>query len=191
MVLGWWAGEHAANYAKEKDLTNVRQEQVELLSKKTFRHLGGGDGKTFDEVHGKAAQVLTDLGVILSDEKLIKARNALLEILSSFDNVKAKDPHGLVKVLGLRNSLEALTAVLECLFHRRESRGSVINSDHPETDNENWLSLTKSRMDGSGKLQIWDDPIPAEEYYIHYKPKPGKSLHPFFKVVGKTVESSS
>lgn len=190
MVLGWWAGEHAADYAKEKDLMNVRQEQVELLSKKTLRHLGAANGATFDEVHGKAAQALTDLGVILSDEKLIRARNALLEILSSFDNVKAKDPHGLVKVLGLRNSLEALTAVLECLLHRRESRGSVINSDHPDTDNENWLRLTKSRMDGSGKLQIWDEPIPGEEYYVRYKPKPGKSLHPFFKVIGKTVESS-
>lgn len=190
MVLGWWAGEHAADYAKEKDLMNIRQEQVELLSKKSLGHLGGGNGTTFDEAHGKAAQALTDLGVILSDEKLIKARNALLEILSSFDNVKAKDPHGLVKVLGLRNSLEALTAVLECLLHRRESRGSVINSDHPETDNENWLLLTKSRMDGSGKLQIWDEPIPGEEYYVRFKPKPGKSLHPFFKVIGTTVETS-
>jgi succinate dehydrogenase/fumarate reductase flavoprotein subunit len=78
---------------------------------------------------------------------------------------------------------------LQYLLHRQESRGSVINSDHPETDNKNWLTLTKSKMEPDGKIKLWDDPIPREEFYVHYKPKAGMSMHPFFKVVGRQVDT--
>ena len=127
---------------------------------------------------------------ILSDEKLTRVKKGLTEVLEDFDNVIAKDPHDLVKVLGLRNSIEALTAVLDYLLHRQESRGSVINSDHPETDNEKWLVLSKSMLK-NGKLELWDEPIPHDEFYVNYRPKSGKSMHPFFKVAGRQVESDS
>lgn len=188
MVLGWWAGEHAANYAKRTSLQDVGKEQIAGLSQKSIKHLNG-DGLTFNEVHSKAAQALIDLGVITTDEKITKARNVLRELLAVYDKVKAQDRHDLVKVIGLRNSLEALTVILRYLLHRQESRGSVINSDHPETDNQNWLTLTKSNMEPNGDLKLWDDPIPHEKFYLHYRPKPGKSMHPFFKVVGRQVDS--
>lgn len=184
MVLGWWAGEHAANYAKQTELQDIKNGQVDDLSKRALRYLKP-EGLNFNEVHERAARALSELGVILTDEKLSKTQKTLSQILANFNNVKANDRHDLVKVLGLRNSLEALSVILEYLLHRKESRGSVINSDHPETDNENWLTLTKSRLDSSGKLHVWDDPIPAREFYVHYKPRPGKSAHPFFKVIGK------
>lgn len=188
MVLGWWAGEHAANYAKRTSLQDVGKEQIAGLSQKSIKHLNG-DGLTFNEVHSKAAQALIDLGVITTDEKITKAHNVLRELLAVYDKVKAQDRHDLVKVIGLRNSLEALTVILRYLLHRQESRGSVINSDHPETDNQNWLTLTKSNMEPNGDLKLWDDPIPHEKFYLHYRPKPGKSMHPFFKVVGRHVDS--
>ena len=188
MVLGWWAGEHAANYAKRTSLQDVGKEQIAGLSQKSIKHLNG-DGLTFNEVHSKAAQALIDLGVITTDEKITKARNSLLDLLAVYDKVKAQDRHDLVKVIGLRNSLEALTVILRYLLHRQESRGSVINSDHPETDNQNWLTLTKSNMEPNGDLKLWDDPIPHEKFYLHYRPKPGKNMHPFFKVVGRQVDS--
>ncbi|MBI3059090.1 MAG: FAD-binding protein [Deltaproteobacteria bacterium] len=188
MVLGWWAGEHAANYAKRTSLQDVGKEQIAGLSQKSIKHLNG-DGLTFNEVHSKAAQALIDLGVITTDEKITKARNVLRELLAVYDKVKAQDRHDLVKVIGLRNSLEALAVILRYLLHRQESRGSVINSDHPETDNQNWLTLTKSNMEPNGDLKLWDDPIPHEKFYLHYRPKPGKNMHPFFKVVGRQVDS--
>ena len=188
MVLGWWAGEHAAKYAQSASLRDAMPEQVGDLSRKALKYLNS-DGLTFNDVHGKAAQALIDLGVITSDEKLTLARNTLLDLLAVYDKVKAKDRHDLVKVVGLRNSLEALTVILQYLLHRQESRGSVINSDHPETDNQNWLTLTKSKLEPDGKIKLWDDPIPRETFYVHYKPKPGMSMHPFFKVVGRQVDA--
>ncbi len=188
MVLGWWAGEHAAKYAQSASLRDAMPEQVDDLSRKALGYLNG-DGLTFHDVHGKAAQALIDLGAITSDEKLTQARDTLLELLAVYDKVKAKDRHDLVKVVGLRNSLEALTVILQYLLHRQESRGSVINSDHPQTDNQNWLTLTKSKMEPGGKIKLWDDPIPRETFYVHYKPKPGMSMHPFFKVVGRQVDA--
>jgi succinate dehydrogenase/fumarate reductase flavoprotein subunit len=187
MVLGWWAGEHAADYAKRNSLQDIKKGQIDDLAQKSLKYLSG-DGLTFKDIHSKAAEVLIDLGVVTSDEKLTHARQALIELLSVYDKVTARDRHDLVKVVGLRNSIEALTVILEYLLHRKESRGSVINSDHPETDNRNWLTLTKSQMTGDGRIKLWDDPIPRDEFYIHYRPKAGTSLHPFFKVVGRQVD---
>ena len=186
MVLGWWAGLHAADYARNADLKGAVAQQVESLSKSTTQYLKP-DGTDFNEVHGRAADLLHELGVILSDEKITRVRRGLMDILDTYDNVMARDPHDLVKVLGLRNSIEALTAVLDYLLHRQESRGSVINRDHPETDNEKWLVLSKSIIE-NGALKIWDEAIPRDEFYVHYRPRAGKAMHPFFKVAGQAVE---
>ncbi len=186
MVLGWWAGLHAADYARNADLQGAVGQQVESLSKSTTQYVKP-EGTDFNEVHGRAADLLHELGVILSDEKITRVRRGLTDILDTYDNVMARDPHDLVKVLGLRNSIEALTAVLDYLLHRQESRGSVINRDHPETDNEKWLVLSKSIIE-NGALKIWDEPIPRDEFYVHYRPRTGKAMHPFFKVAGQAVE---
>ncbi len=187
MVLGWWAGLHAADYARNADLKGAVGQQVESLSKSTTQYLKP-EGTDFNEVHGRAADLLHELGVILSDEKITRVRRGLMDILDTYDNVMARDPHDLVKVLGLRNSIEALTAVLDYLLHRQESRGSVINRDHPETDNEKWLVLSKSIIE-NGALKIWDEAIPRDEFYVHYRPRAGKAMHPFFKVAGQAVEA--
>lgn len=186
MVLGWWAGLHAADYARNADLKGAVGQQVESLTGSATQYLKS-EGTAFDEVHGRAADLLHELGVILSDEKITRVRRGLADILDTYDQVMARDPHDLVKVLGLRNSIEALTAVLDYLLHRQESRGSVINRDHPETDNEKWLVLSKSIIE-NGALKIWDEPIPRDEFYVHYRPRPGKAMHPFFKVAGQAVE---
>ncbi len=187
MVLGWWAGLHAADHARNAEMKGVAAPQVEALSKGATQYLKP-EGAAFDEVHGRAADLLHELGVILNDEKITRVRQGLMEILDTYDNVMARDPHDLVKVLGLRNSIEALTAVLDYLLHRQESRGSVINSDHPETDNEKWLVLSKSIIE-NGALKIWDEPIPHDEFYVHYRPRHGKAMHPFFKIAGQMVEA--
>ena len=187
MVLGWWAGLHAADYARTAELQGAVEGQVESLAKGATQHLKP-EGTDFNEVHGRAADLLHELGVILNDEKITRVRQGLLDILETYDHVMAKDPHDLVKVLGLRNSIEALTAVLDNLLHRQESRGSVINRDHPETDNEKWLVLTKSIIE-NGALKIWDEPIPRDQFYVHYRPRTGKAMHPFFKIAGQTVEA--
>ena len=119
MVLGWWAGLHAADYARNADLKGAVGQQVESLSKSTTQYLKP-EGTDFTEVHGRAADLLHELGVILSDEKITRVRRGLMDILDTYDNVMARDPHDLVKVLGLRNSIEALTAVLDYLLHRQE-----------------------------------------------------------------------
>lgn len=188
MVLGWWAGEHAANYARKTALREIKGGQVDERSRLAFQYLKP-EGMGFQEVHERAANLLHQLGVILNDEKIARVRGGLQEILDQYDQIMARDPHDLVKVLGLRNSMEALTAVLDYLLHRKESRGSIINSDHPETDNQNWLVLSKSILK-NGKLEIWDEPIPHEEFYVRYRPKSGTSIHPFFKVTGRQVEAT-
>lgn len=187
MVLGWWAGLHAADHARNADLEGAVARQVESLTASATKYVKP-EGTAFDEVHGRAADLLHELGVILSDEKIVRVRRGLEEILETYDNVMARDPHDLVKVLGLRNSIEALTAVLDYLLHRQESRGSVINRDHPETDNQKWLVLSKSIIE-NGALKIWDEPIPHDEFYVHYRPRSGKAMHPFFKVAGQAVEA--
>src|ERR1044071_6097495 len=69
MVLGWWAGEHAADYAKKNSFQEIKKDQIDDLSHNALKYLNG-DGLTFNDIHSKAAEVLIDLGVVTSDEKL-------------------------------------------------------------------------------------------------------------------------
>ena len=48
--------------------------------------------------------------------------------------------------------------------------------------------LSKSIIE-NGALKIWDEPIPRDEFYVRYRPRAGRAMHPFFKVAGQTVEA--
>lgn len=185
MVLGWWAGKYAADFSQKGANDGlVSMAQVDSLSASYERYFDENRSSSFDAVHGEASKALEALGVVLTDTNLSSTRRELSDILDQYGNVRAFDPHDRVKVLGLRNAIESLVVVMSYLLHRRESRGSVINVDHPDVDNVDWLTLTRSRVYDKSRLEIWDDPIPRNEFYIHYKPKSGRRRHPFFEAVG-------
>ena len=73
MVLGWWAGLHAADYARTADLKGAVGKQVESLTQGTTQYLKT-EGTDFAEVHGRAADLLHELGIIVDDEKITRVR---------------------------------------------------------------------------------------------------------------------
>ena len=62
---------------------------------------------------------------------------------------------------------------------RTESRGNVLREDFPYMDNQDWLTCTFARMGGNGEVDLFEEPIPADEH--HRMPDRENVLHPFFR----------
>ncbi len=194
-VFGWWTGEHAARHA----LARVRsgalpsqpsEEQVEELRRQLLLPLMGEGALDYQEVHDPLAEVLVGLGTVLNEGKLETARRALREIgQRDVPRLRARDPHDLAKVLGLRNVVQVGEVVLSILQHRKESRASNLRDDYPYTDNDNWLTWTYAKMDADGQTTVWDEPIP-DSAYPYRKQSRGKTLHPLFEVLGRDDDGS-
>ena len=182
-VLGWWAGKHATKFALGAKFGKIVEEQVDDLEKKIVASLALKKGIDYQKAHDILAKIFIENGSIFNVRKLQKA----LEKFEGFarndsSRIIAKDPHYLAKVLGLRNVADVEVLVIRYLLYRKESRGSVINEDYPETDNENWLNWTRARLGEDGKFEFWDEVIPDKAYAFR-KPSKGKRRHPILEIL--------
>jgi succinate dehydrogenase/fumarate reductase flavoprotein subunit len=140
-------------------------------------------GTSYREVHERVKSIFIELGTILNESKLTQAIDKIQAIREDdVRDLRATNPHDLVKVLGLSNVTEVGELVLRFLKHRTESRGSVLREDFPYTGNECWLVRTFSRKQANGEIVLWDEPIPEEEW-VFRKPVREKILHPFFRAL--------
>lgn len=182
-VLGWWAGEAAAEFVSrqaekegEKEQPGLDEEQVNRLAEEMLAPLNRSDGLSYKDVHDELGSTFLSLGTIMNVAKLRKASEELDRIVNEdIGRLKAGDPHELAKVNGLKNSAFVAKVVVRFLLHRTESRGTVVMEDYPETDNDKWLTWTMGKFE-NGKFVIWDEPIPEESFIIR-KPHKGKSVH--------------
>ena len=55
---------------------------------------------------------------------------------------------------------------LRASLARTESRGSHFRADHPEPDNERWLSWINLRKEAEGGMRVETEPVPLESYPI-------------------------
>ncbi len=194
-VFGWWAGEQAAKFAAERRGSGgmpprPSEQQVEELSRQLLLPLMGEGTLDYQEVHHAMGEAFISLGTVYNEEKLDRALGVLRDIgRTELPRLRAKDPHDLAKVLGLRNVVQVGDVVLSILRHRTESRASLLRDDYPETDNENWLAWTYGRMEGDGQFTMWDEPIP-DSAYPHRQPNRAKALHPYFRVMGVDADAS-
>lgn len=182
-VFGWWAGEHAARYAREQHFSKIFSEQVRRIQKRLLSPMKRKGGTSYREVHERVKSIFIELGTILNESKLTEAIDKIQAIREGdVRDLRATDPHDLVKVLGLSNVTEVGELVLRFLKHRTESRGSVLREDFPYADNERWLVRTFARKQANGEIALWDEPIHEEEW-VFRKPVREKTLHPFFRAL--------
>ena len=181
-AMGYIAGENAGvTYAGTAKPALV-EEQVKSLQEEILRPLKREGKVTYEAVHGHIDDLYSNfIGLTLREEMGQKAV-ALIQgpLRDSLGKIRARDPRELGKVLGLKNFVQALEAILQVLLHRKESRGNVLRPDYPRIDNVEWLKYTRARLEHGGQLTIWDEPLPQER--IDSLPRT-KELHPFFRDV--------
>jgi len=166
-VLGRWSGQGAAKFAKSsKDWVEpddrIARERLEARIKSM-----DADATDYASTHAKVQSVLTaTLGYELAQERFDAALERLAKLDRDVATMKAKDVHELVKVIGLQSFCEVLNVVLRVMMRRKESRGNVIRTDAPHTDNVNWLSYTRARRAADGSLEMWEEQRPETPDYM-------------------------
>jgi succinate dehydrogenase/fumarate reductase flavoprotein subunit len=81
-------------------------------------------------------------------------------------DLAARDAHELVKLHETRNMIQVAEMFLRASLTRTESRGSHFRADHPELDNDGWLSWINLRKEGEGEMRIETEPVPLGSYPI-------------------------
>jgi succinate dehydrogenase/fumarate reductase flavoprotein subunit len=180
-VTGSIAGASAARHAREEDLSNLETDQIQDLKNFVLQPLNRQDGILPSHIIIKIQEVVTpyDVSVIKSDISLRKALNSIKTIRDEeLPWLFAYDPHYLMLANETRSMvLNAEMWLRSCLL-RTESRGTLMRTDHPYVDNDNWLKWVILRNE-SGSMKIWTEDLPIDRYAI--KPAPGKRLHQVFE----------
>jgi succinate dehydrogenase/fumarate reductase flavoprotein subunit len=180
-VTGSIAGASAASYAKETSLPKLDKDQIQYLKDSVLEPSNRRDGILPSHVIIKVQEVVTPYEV-----SVIKSKNSLSTALGSIEKIRDEelpelfsyDPHYLM----LANETKSMVTNAEmwlrsCLF-RTESRGTLMRTDHPYIDNDNWLKWVILRNENDS-MKLWTEDLPVDKYAI--KPAPGKRLHQVFE----------
>ena len=83
----------------------------------------------------------------------------------------ARDPHELAKLHETRNMIHVAEMFLRASLTRTESRGSHCRAEHPELDNQRWLSWINLRKGEEGEMLVEREPVPLDRYPIQPRSK--------------------
>lgn len=177
-VMGYWVGHSVTDYVVSSDPPLIDENQVDRIIAALLAPTRRTSGVSYSEVHAEVERVILDLGHIMSEDSLTHAIDRIEELQSDrFPLLTASDWHELAKIPGLQNFAQALKTAYIVMRHRKESRGNILRSDYPHTDNIDWLCMTVARYDGKQTV-LHDIPRPHSEHYR--KTKAERILHPFF-----------
>jgi succinate dehydrogenase/fumarate reductase flavoprotein subunit len=180
-VGGWYAGEAAGEVTKAIPNAHAPQDQIDRLAGITMEPMERSEGTSFTDTRDELESLYgTEITEVLNAERLESVIAKVQDIRRRLVPVmKAGEPHDLAKVLGMGNFLQCMEISLQVVQRRTESRGNVLREDYPYMDNEGWLKYTFAKMGGNGGLDLFEEPIPADEH--HRMPEQTKVLHPFFR----------
>lgn len=178
-VLGYWAGRSLERFVSAAGPPVVDDMQVQRTLRDLQRPAIQEGALTYADVHRQVEQILLEVGYVMSAERLDRALDRLGPVRArALDQVRAVTARDRVKLAGLRNYCQVLDAAYRVMRHRTESRGNVLRSDFPYTDNVDWLCMTRAKLRADGTIQLWDVRRPDGS---DYRPVArAHSPHPFF-----------
>lgn len=166
-ITGRRAGQSAAEYIKEVDLTEPDASEIAALKERMYEPLGKETGATEADIRLKLIDAWPYVEY-RNENNLLKAQDLFREIEEAGKDMKARDIHELVKVLKVRNLAQLGQAEAVAARERKESRLEHYREDYPLTDNRNlkWVIVT-----GTGdNIKAVSEPVPIEKW--KYKPEP-------------------
>ncbi|MCP4725027.1 MAG: hypothetical protein GY863_08330, partial [bacterium] len=143
----------------------VDDEQIEEERNSTYEPVKSTTGVGWKEMNGAVSRIMQSYcGEFKSDELLREG----LKMLENLKNTKsnemfARNPHELVRVLEVRNIMTNAEIVLNsCLARKASSKELHFNRlDHPEIDPPEWKKFLTVKLDNSD-VQVSELPI---DYY--------------------------
>lgn len=176
-TTGVVAGESSALYAATVGEVELNQQEIDAAAWEmtcALRHPTGID-PTHVVIAVQEALFPYDVYILRSEAKMQKALERIQQLKEEdLPRLKAVDAHGLRFALEARNMVFCAEAMLSAALMRKESRGSHLRLDYPETDNENWLKWIFIE-DGEKGLALSTRDIPIDSYPM--KPTHKRELH--------------
>jgi succinate dehydrogenase / fumarate reductase flavoprotein subunit len=171
LVFGYLAGKSASQYAKKiTKHSEINKEQASQIIRNATTILNRESGANPYLLHEELEQNMqTRVGIIRTNQELLKGIDHIEKIKESYKTVKAKGTSqfnpGWHEALGLRNLLITAEAVARAALLREESRGAHTREDFPG-EREDWLKyniVTSKGEDGRMKLIKVERPDPDPE----------------------------
>jgi len=134
-VMGWFAGDNAAGYAKNSkgietdSVASHIEEKKTLLDQIRKREIGA----TWQEVNIALAQVMYDYAGLVRSESLLEAGLSYVQRLKkkAYKEIIAQNQHELMHCLEVLNAFDVGEAIFISALERKETRDDVVRSDYP------------------------------------------------------------
>lgn len=162
---GYITGTTIANDFKEEepvltfDMTEAMP-YVEVLKQRARKQ-----GKTPKQVLRKIQEIVfpAEVCIIKSEKSLKKALSDLYVLREDMEQMCAKDPHDLLKLMEVRGIYRVTELHILASLLRTESRGGHYREDYPTYNDEEWLAWLMLREE-DGKIISYKKKVPLEQY---------------------------
>jgi succinate dehydrogenase / fumarate reductase flavoprotein subunit len=161
LVFGKLAGEFAAKYAKENQLGQINQDQLESAAKWALSPFdrGGSAPNPFQVQQDLQELMQSNVGIVRTEKEMIDALEGLAKLWKRAGEVGTPGNRdynpGWHTALDLKNLLTVSESITRSALERKESRGGHFRDDYPKKD-EAYASfnvVTYRGEDGSMKLR--------------------------------------
>ncbi|MBI4330330.1 MAG: FAD-binding protein [Chloroflexi bacterium] len=167
-VGGYRAGENAARFSQEYGARVVVRDQARDIEWKVFRPLRARTGlapqQLIDDLHGFLSPA--EVGVFKNAASIKKVIRRLGDWTAMARQLKASDPHELVKAVRAARYVECTGLMFHACLIREETRANNIRIDFPYKDNVNWLQWVIHSVDSRGRQQFKTVPVPLYRYPV-------------------------
>ena len=165
LVFGKRAGEYAAKYAKENQLGQINQDQLDQIARETLAPFDrGGSGQGPFQVQYDLQDMMQDLvGIVRREDEMQRAAEGIAKLWERAKTVGASGNRdynpGWHTALDLKNLLTVSEAVTLSAIERKESRGGHFRDDFPEKDPAYATFNVVSYRGADGKMRIRREPV--------------------------------
>ena len=162
-VLGYRAGEGAANYAKGTSEPSIPTDQIEIAANEVLEPRNRATGYDPHLVQELVLQTYAPYYMVkMKHEKRLTAALTNVEFMRDHlaSKVRAADPHENRICHEAKHMVFVLEMKLRASLFRKESRGTHVREDYPEKDDENFLGWSACHKDDNGKMTVSMVPVP-------------------------------
>ena len=155
ITLGWRAGDKAAHYASKSDFKAIDNATAVAERERVFEPMNRDEGIEWQELQCALQNLMSSVAEVKADSTLSASLERLEEMKAvAPGRMRAKDPHGLMRVMETLNLMDVGEAVLKASIARTESRWFHFRAEHPYQDDENWSRWVIVRKAENGMMEI-------------------------------------
>jgi len=166
-ITGFVAGENAAKYAAEAELTGLDAANVEKVLQRALAPMGRKGDTDASKVTYRVHDAVVPMKYTRQREagRMKEALGIVREAQEMLPRVGVKNYHDLARY----NQAESMALAAQCTFNaalrREESRAGHFREDFPQRDDANWFKwITIRKADGAPKLGTMR--VPIETYRL-------------------------